>query len=298
MINELKTFVLLAETGSVQAVARRLPLTQPAVTRQLQRLENLLDATLLDRRAKPARLTPVGRSVLLQARKVLAAVEELKLQASSHSQPHGALRLGVVHALADAALADCLHGLGTHYPELSLQLSSGWTSELLPRVDKGELDAAVVFFAGAADALARSPGVVLAAEEIVFLASRKLSLGSRPKLEELNRIGWVLTPDGLCGSRSALRAAVERSGAQLHIAAEVHDIELQASLVERGLGIGMVPKQRAAELRRPQLRRISIPDLALRMEISLVRAPYLGGLQKAVDWLEASLAERFKAPRK
>ncbi|MFT4101892.1 MAG: LysR substrate-binding domain-containing protein [Burkholderiaceae bacterium] len=108
----------------------------------------------------------------------------------------------MVHALADAGLADSLQALGTQYPTLGLQLASGWTSELLPKVDRGELDAALVFIAGASDALAPAPGCVLAAEDIVFLASRKMGLGSRPRLEDLDEIGWVLTPDGLCGSRS------------------------------------------------------------------------------------------------
>lgn len=296
MISELKAFVLWAETGSVQAVAERLPLTQPAVTRQLQRLESLLDVALLDRRAKPARLTSAGQAVLREARKVLAAVDELKRAASGNAQPQGTLRLGVVHALADAQLADGLEALGARYPGLGLQLASGWTSELLPRVDRGELDAALVFMAGSAGVVSPSPGSVLATEEIVFLAARKAALGRHPTLLELNAIGWVLTPDGLCGSRSALQAAVERAGAQLRIAAEVHDIGLQASLAERGLGIALVPRQRAAAMRRPQLRRITVPGLRLAMEVSLVQAPHLGALQQAVDWLGHRLARRGGPP--
>lgn len=296
MITELKAFVLLAETGAVQAVAERLPLTQPAVTRQLQRLESLLDVNLLDRRAKPARLTSAGQAVLREARKVLAAVDELKRAASTNAQPQGTLRLGVVHALADAQLADGLEALGARYPGLGLQLASGWTNELLPRIDLGELDAAVVFVAGTAGEVPHSPGRLLATDEIVFLAARKAALGRHPTLLELNQIGWVLTPDGLCGSRSALRAAVESAGAPLHIAAEVHDVGLQLSLAERGLGVALLPRQRAMALRRPQLRRIAPPGLRLAMQVSLVQAPHLSALQQAVDWLAQRLAGQDRQP--
>jgi DNA-binding transcriptional LysR family regulator len=297
MLSELKAFVLLAETGSVQAVARHLPLTQPAVTRQLQRLESMLGATLLDRRAKPARLTPAGLAVLPQARKVLAGMDELKLAASSDAPPQGVLRLGVAHALAEPALADSLHALSKRYPALSLQLASGWTSDLLQRVERGELDAAIVYVAGASDAMAPPPGRVLASDDIVFLVGRDARLGARPRLAELNALGWVLTPDAVCGSRGALRAAVERDGGVLHVAAEVHDIALQASLVARGLGVGMLPKRRAAALPRGNLRRINVQGVSLRMAVSLVRTPFLGRLEKALDALESRLAEHLPGKR-
>jgi len=50
MLEELRTLVLFAEEGSIQKVAQRLPLTQPAVTRQMQRLEDMLATTLLSLR--------------------------------------------------------------------------------------------------------------------------------------------------------------------------------------------------------------------------------------------------------
>ncbi|QPC32073.1 LysR family transcriptional regulator [Caldimonas thermodepolymerans] len=294
MLSELRTFVLLAELGSAQEVARRLPLTQPAVTRQLQRLEALLDAQLLDRRSKPARLTPTGVAVLAEARKVLAAVEELKQVASQSAEPKGVLRLGLAHALCEPALADGLHELGRRHPAVRLQLASGWSSELLARVDRGELDAAVIHLAGAADAMPPPRGQVLAEDDLVFLVSPQLPLPARPRLEALNRIGWVLTPDTVCGSRGALRAAVERSGVALHVAAEVQDAALQAGLVQRGLGVGVMPRRRAEAWSRMKLRRVSVPGLRLRMTVSLVRALHLGRLARAVDTLEAVLKERLR----
>ncbi|TKB38974.1 MAG: LysR family transcriptional regulator, partial [Mesorhizobium sp.] len=68
MLEELKTLALFAEEGSIQKVAQRLPLTQPAVTRQIQRLEEMLGTELLDRRLKPSRLTPAGVEVLARGK--------------------------------------------------------------------------------------------------------------------------------------------------------------------------------------------------------------------------------------
>jgi len=290
MLAELKALVLLAETGSIQAVADRIPLTQSAVTRQLQRLEEVLGTTLLDRRAKPARLTGTGLAVLEHAKKVLAAFEELKNAAAADAAPTGDFRVGVAHALAEPGVVNSLQYLKQNFPDLNLRLTAGWTNELIPKVDKGELDAALVMVAGARDNLALLPGPTLARDDLVFLASRKLVLPRMPSLGELNRFGWILTPDTLCGSRAALRGAVEKDGSQFRIAAEVHDMALQASLVERGLGIGMLPKRKAISLKRSGLRAISVRGLDLHMQIALITAPYLGRLQAAADCLQQSLA--------
>src|SRR5258708_30471246 len=64
MLDEIRTFVVLAESGSLQRAAERLFLTPSAVTRQIQRLEATLKMPLLDRRVKPARITREGRAVL------------------------------------------------------------------------------------------------------------------------------------------------------------------------------------------------------------------------------------------
>jgi DNA-binding transcriptional LysR family regulator len=63
MLDEIRTFVVLAETGSLQRAAERLFLTPSAVTRQIQRLEGVLKTPLLDRRVKPGRITREGRAV-------------------------------------------------------------------------------------------------------------------------------------------------------------------------------------------------------------------------------------------
>jgi len=76
MLSEMRTLALLAEEGSIQRVAERLPLTQPAVTRQIQRLEQFLGTELLDRRQKPPAFTPAGLEMLARSRRILGEVDE------------------------------------------------------------------------------------------------------------------------------------------------------------------------------------------------------------------------------
>jgi DNA-binding MarR family transcriptional regulator len=91
---DLKAFVAVAETGSVNRAALRLNLTQPAITRRVQNFEAALGGkALLDRSSKPPTLTPAGRQVLEYCRRVLAAVGELERTTLETGEPAGELRI-------------------------------------------------------------------------------------------------------------------------------------------------------------------------------------------------------------
>ena len=64
MLDEIRSFIMLAESGSLRRASERLFLTPSALTRQIQRLEQALGTSLLDRGVKPARITRAGRAVL------------------------------------------------------------------------------------------------------------------------------------------------------------------------------------------------------------------------------------------
>ena len=144
MIDEMRALRALAETGSVQKASERLHLTQSAVSRQIQRLEDTLGATLLDRRNKPPTLTHAGRRVLDRSRQILSAVDELRTMSADEAEPDGVLRVGISHSIAEAGLAEPLYKLARRYPSLSLSLIGGWTAELVGAIGSGQLDAAVV----------------------------------------------------------------------------------------------------------------------------------------------------------
>ncbi len=76
--DHLRALVAIAETGSVTEAARRLFRTQPAVTRQIRALEDELRGTLFDRTTKPLVLTPLGKTALEQARRILQTSEDFR----------------------------------------------------------------------------------------------------------------------------------------------------------------------------------------------------------------------------
>ncbi|TPJ78568.1 LysR family transcriptional regulator [Mesorhizobium sp. B2-6-2] len=282
MIEELRTLVLFAEEGSIQKVAQRLPLTQPAVTRQLQRLEDLLGTTLLDRRQKPPRLTSAGSEVLLRARNILASVEALKSFAAE-AEPRGVLRLGLAHGLSDASVANVIAGVAAAFPKVSLRLRTAWSGELSDQFERGQFDMAIVL---------RAPGYEgpgkLGIERLSVIARAG---GTQRHLEAGSPMPWVLSPEP-CDARQRLLSVMgsdERR--RLVVSAEIQDPAMQMEWVRRGHGLGLMPSRLAARGIPDGLALVDAGDLDLSMRVVALRSPHLNRLGKVADAIAQAVGE-------
>src|SRR6184192_2371627 len=123
MFDDLRALAEFAQAFAVAGTADRLYRTPSAITRQLQRLEAALGAELLDRSVKPPRLNSLGSRVLEQARDLLQRTEALKSLTSSDAEPHGLLRIGLAHALAEGTLIEPIQALTEKYPKVQLRLT-------------------------------------------------------------------------------------------------------------------------------------------------------------------------------
>src|SRR5215471_7635455 len=99
-IEDVRAFVAVVDTGSVGRAALRLNLTQPAISRRVQRLEEALGVTLLDRDSKPARPTRVGEAAYRKCMAVLRASEALAREI--RATPAGPLRIAVSLGIAES----------------------------------------------------------------------------------------------------------------------------------------------------------------------------------------------------
>ena len=116
MLDDLRALVEFAQAGSIAGAAGRLHRTPSAVTRQLQRLEAALGAELLDRSVKPPRVNSLGSRILEQARDLLQRTKALKSVTSTDAEPHGLLRIGLSHPLAEGTLVDPIRALTENTP--------------------------------------------------------------------------------------------------------------------------------------------------------------------------------------
>ena len=293
MLDDLRALVEFAKVGSIAGAADRLCRTPSAITRQLQRLEAALGVELLDRSVKPPRLNSLGSKVLEQARDLLQQTEALKSLASRDAEPHGLLRIGLAHPLAEGTLVEPIRALTEKYPKVRLRLLSDRTSELFNRLLAGELDVAAVPFPEGRTAPPPLLTNIIATDRVEIVQAAAGNVDG--DWESLGRAPWVLNPPG-CFLRANLIDQMGRAGFTPMIAAEIHNMHLQLAFVQSGYGVGLLPARFIAsnnsidtvEVLRP-------PSFDLHMSVALVRVGQLGALERAVELLEHGIRHLFEA---
>jgi DNA-binding transcriptional LysR family regulator len=290
-LNEMQSFLAVAEAGSVQDAGRRLGLTQSAVSRLVQRLEAEIGAELFDRSSKPFRLTRAGETALVHCRRVLRAIDDFSSEFSADAAPSGPFRLGLTPAMSSFAARAPVEHARRLFPDLSIRLSNDWTPRLLEQVRKGDLDAAVIV-QGPDQALMVDLEVRrLQHERVHIIAPASLGSRSTETLEQMNEIGWALLPSG-CHYRSAIRRALERSGQPMNIVVEAFDQELLVLLVARGTALGVVPLSMLVETPfADQVRIVDCPDFRLDVSFWFVRGRHPERMSPVMDAVEARIVD-------
>src|SRR5436190_23913456 len=143
-LRHLRYFAAVADAGNVSLAARRLRMTQPALSRQIQELERELTCRLFDRIGRRVVLSQDGDEILERTRRLLADAEALRERAQALAGgTAGLLRLGSNPQFIEVALPELLTRYAQTYPEIAVQLVEDGGGPLLKRVEQGELHLAI-----------------------------------------------------------------------------------------------------------------------------------------------------------
>ena len=141
-LTQLEYFLALAEFQSFSHAAKACGVTQPTLSAQFQKLEEELGHALVDRKAHPMTLTPMGQSLLGQARQTLLSAEGIKRLVDDFEHPVvGRLRLGMVAPLAAIHGAEWFSAVQAAYPQVELDIVEANPADLQQALQKEELDA-------------------------------------------------------------------------------------------------------------------------------------------------------------
>ena len=117
-LSQLRCFVTVAEELHFGRAAARLNMTQPPLSRQIQVLEHIIDAPLLERTSRSVRLTPAGRSFLPEARRILKLAESASQVAQRIAKGKtGSLKIGFTAAAAYGYLPELIAACRARLPE-------------------------------------------------------------------------------------------------------------------------------------------------------------------------------------
>ena len=261
----LHTFVSVVDQGSMAAAARTLNITSAAVAQQLHTLERELGAKLVSRVGRTVSVTEEGARILQRARELLRGVADLRSIAQD-SPVSGELRLGACPTALAGMLPDILAGMVDAFPLINVFIKPGYSADLYRAVENNDLDAAFVLQAPF-DLPKTCAWRLLREEPLVMLAPASMAgrdphelLASEP-LIRYDRHEW--------GGRQAdeyLRAA----GIVPRERFELNALNAIAVMVDRGLGVSLVPDWARPWPEGLKLVRIPLPLPALPRRIGVV----------------------------
>jgi len=275
-----RTFLEVASAGSLVGAAKRLHVTQAAVSARLQTLEAEIDQRLFVRNKAGARLTPAGRAFLPYATQLTQVWEQAKLKVSTQAGHQSVLSIGGEFSLWSAVLLTWLVALRTSRSDVALRTHVDSVTRLLDQVQNGTLDIAVVY------APHRRPGVEISE----FLEEELIAVSTVPDCRTLEQANYVYVDWGPDFRAQHDRAFPELRDASTFIA--LGPLALRYLLAIGGVGYF---RTRAVErhLQSGALHRVKN---APKFSYSVYAAYSQRSDRELLDWALAQIAEVAQSP--
>src|SRR5688572_2102455 len=253
-IRQLKAFLAIAEAKTFTAGARRVNVTQAAISMQIRQLEEEVGLQLFTRTPRRVILTEAGEHLLERARKILrehdSALAEIAEVAGAE---YGRLRIGSASGtFAMNQLPSIMHGLKKKYPNAELSVRSGTSQRLVDRIMHGEVDTAFVSLPVDNTNISTES---LFSDEIVAIAHPKHPLAREKYISAATLAGEDLILGERGGNtRRMIDEFFQAANVRPNIAMELSRQEAITKMVQEGLGVGMAgAKSVSREIREGKL---------------------------------------------
>ena len=241
---QLRTFLAVADEGHLTRAAEKLFTSQPAVSAQIKGLEDELAVKLFERSPRGMTLTTAGERLREQARRVIEATRDFKIQADSlRGTVAGELVVGLNNRPEVLRLMPILHRLGANYPELRYEMVAGSSGVILQGIEDGTVG--IGFFEGECT----SPRVAhhrLTTLELCLAApvawAEELSV---PDWKLLESKPWIFVSPR-CSYFRALEHICREQGISLTPRYRVNEDLTVLNYVADGLGVTMVARGQIA----------------------------------------------------
>jgi DNA-binding transcriptional LysR family regulator len=294
-VDQLRAFVAVARAGRFTRAARRLGTTQPSLSRRVQQLEVQVGAKLVVRTPSGVVLTSAGDRFLAHAERALASIDAGRTAIEELSgDPRGVVALGSQPTISAYVLPSVLARFHQRAPQVVLRLREGLADQIEERLASGELDLALMNLPVRRLDLAAQK---LWQEDYLLAvpAGHRLAGLDRPvTLGEAAVEPLVIVPGAT--ATAALFAACEEKGTRPNVVVDADNLEAVRRMVERGLGVALLPRTMAEAAHGPKLRAIELSRGGVRRQVALVHRgePYLTAAARA---LRAAIVETLATRR-
>lgn len=293
-LEQLQAFLAVADTGHFTKAAAQLHVAQPTLSRQISSLEEELGSEFFNRARGNITLTAAGEMLLPIASRMLADAEHIRFQMQEMAGlRRGRVRLGAPPSMCVSVVAELIGPYHQKYPGVDMHLTESGSHHLLNELVGGTLDLALIVASehdpASAESLAHSPLLV---EELMIVSGDPglfSGYGEELALKDLAELPQIVFSESY-DLRAATMEAYRQQQLAPNVVLEGAEMDAVLRLVERGLGVAVVPA--TVLLDRPELhaRRLVEPSLTRTIAIAHRRDVRLSRAAAAMQQMVLSTA--------
>lgn len=241
-IRDLQYLVAVHELNNFSKAAERCYVSQPTLSGQLKKLEEELNAPLIERSTRQVLFTPLGERVVEMAREVLLTVDNIRTTAKSSQDPFaGEFHIGLIPTIGPFLLPILMPILSREFPNAQFYLYELQTQELTRKLMKGELDAVILAKLDNSSSFYEVPlyqeSMKLAVSDQDELAKCKTAVG----LKVLKERSVLMLEDGHC-LRDQVLSVCSSVGAHEDMRFKATSMDTLLHMVANGSGMTLVPE--------------------------------------------------------
>lgn len=243
-LNLYKTYVKVVETQNLSRTADEFGLSQPAVTKQIQALEDMYGVLLLERSGRRLKTTEAGETLYHCARDIIRAIEKTEKAMEEVSESRkGTLLLGASTIPGQYILPAMIKQFKDRFPNVSISMDIADTEKIFNRVAERELDVGVV---GGWISNRKVEGFQWLEDELVAILPPNHRLADQNHIALTDLIGekWIIREKG-SGTRKAIEDLFTAHGIrreELNVYLEAGSTEAVLAAVESGMGISIISR--------------------------------------------------------
>jgi len=241
-INLFRTYIRVVETQNLSRTADEFGLSQPAITKQIQALEDLYGVLLLERSGRRLKTTEAGEVLYNCAREIVRAVDKTEKEMANLADINkGSLVLGASNIPGEYILPRLIKDFKDSYPHISIAMDIADTDKILSKVVEREIDIGIV---GGWVSNRKIEGFKWLEDELVALVPKghRLAASDSVSLQALAGERWIFREKG-SGTRKATEDLLAMHGIRredINVYMEAGSTEAVLASVESGMGIAIM----------------------------------------------------------
>jgi len=266
----LRSLLAVADTGNITEAAQRINVSQPALSRRIQNLEEFLGAELLVRGRQGAELTEIGRLVAAEARVLIGRYDQMREQVSAHQTlERGTVRIGGGATAVSFVLPEAIAAFQADYPGIRFQLKEAGSSEVAEDVVSGRLELGLVTLPLQGRDLDVLP---LITDRIVLVgrSDHPLSAKACVEIQALSGLAFVGFEAG-SAIRHIIDGALREAGVEMNVVMELRSIPAILRMVATTGNLAFVSSLGVNS--QSEVQEIPVSGLAIERQLAVITKP-------------------------